>query len=201
MSVNLEKGTFYDHEAKFGGGVLDLIESKTGLDHAGAVRWLQGYADRPMRPQPKSKPAPTRSLKTVVATYDYVDENGVLQFQVVRFEPKDFRQCRPGKNGEPIWNLNGVRRVLYRLPELIEAVAATRVLAHPSGQFATVPSASSWGSPAGAGLATIGAMRRPSTVLPWYLAALPTRVTRWRRTRDGSMSRRIYTAADADEQR
>jgi hypothetical protein len=136
MSVDLEKGTFYDHEAKVGGGVTDLIEYKTGLDHSGAVRWLQaqGYADRPMRLQPTSKPAPARSLKTVVATYDYVDENGVLQFQVVRFEPKDFRQCRPGKNGEPIWNLNGVRRVLYRLPELIEAVAAGRTIHITEGE-------------------------------------------------------------------
>ena len=49
MSVDLDKGTFYDHEAKIGGGVTDLIKYKTGCDHAAAVRWLQaeGYADRP----------------------------------------------------------------------------------------------------------------------------------------------------------
>jgi putative DNA primase/helicase len=33
-----------------------------------------------------------------VAAYDYHDENGKLLYQVVRFEPKDFRQRRP--NGE-----------------------------------------------------------------------------------------------------
>ncbi len=31
----------------------------------------------------------------IVATYDYRDEGGELLFQVVRYEPKDFRQRRP----------------------------------------------------------------------------------------------------------
>ena len=39
-------------------------------------------------------------------------------FQVVRFAPKDFRQRRPDGNGGWIWNLNGIERVPYRLPEL-----------------------------------------------------------------------------------
>jgi hypothetical protein len=138
MSVDLEKGTFYDHEAKIGGGVIDLIKYKTGCDHAAAVRWLQaeGYADRPTlrRPQPSPKPAPTQSLKTIVATYDYTDENGVLQFQVVRYEPKDFKQRRPLENDKWAWNLDSVRRVLYRLPELIEAVAAGRIIVIPEGE-------------------------------------------------------------------
>src|SRR5258708_1556270 len=35
----------------------------------------------------------------VVAEYPYLDESGQLLFQVVRFEPKDFRQRRPDRNG------------------------------------------------------------------------------------------------------
>jgi putative DNA primase/helicase len=62
----------------------------------------------------------------VVATYDYVDENKTLLFQVCRFEPKDFRQRRPDGNDGWIWNLKGVRRVLYKLPDIIEAVEAGR---------------------------------------------------------------------------
>jgi putative DNA primase/helicase len=42
-------------------------------------------------------------------------------FQTLRFFPKDFRQRRPDGKGEWIWNLQGVRRVLYRLPELLAA--------------------------------------------------------------------------------
>ncbi|MHC4146826.1 MAG: YfjI family protein, partial [Planctomycetota bacterium] len=57
----------------------------------------------------------------IVATYDYKDEAGKLLFQTVRLEPKDFRQRRPDGNGNWIWNLDGLQRVLYRLPELLQA--------------------------------------------------------------------------------
>ena len=59
--------------------------------------------------------------KKIIATYDYNDESGTLLFQVIRYEPKDFRQRRPDDQGGWIYNLNGVRRVLNRLPELIAA--------------------------------------------------------------------------------
>jgi putative DNA primase/helicase len=59
--------------------------------------------------------------KRVVATYDYIDEDGELLFQSVRFEPKDFRQRRPDGMGGWIWDLKGVSRVLYRLPQLVES--------------------------------------------------------------------------------
>jgi len=35
----------------------------------------------------------------IVATYDYRDEAGELVFQVVRYEPKDFRQRKPKDGG------------------------------------------------------------------------------------------------------
>ncbi len=57
----------------------------------------------------------------IAATYDYRDERGKLLFQVVRYYPKDFRQRQPDGKGDWIWNLKGVRRILYRLPELIKA--------------------------------------------------------------------------------
>jgi 5S rRNA maturation endonuclease (ribonuclease M5) len=74
---------------------------------------------------PKSK-THTRRPK-IVATYDYCDERGHRLYQSVRLEPgrdggkKDFRQRQPDGSGGWIWNLRGVRRVLYRLPELYEA--------------------------------------------------------------------------------
>jgi hypothetical protein len=66
--------------------------------------------------------------KKIVAAYDYVDAGGELLFQVVRFDPKDFRQRRPDPNGKEgwAWNLEGVPRVLYRLPEVLQAVAEGR---------------------------------------------------------------------------
>ncbi len=60
-------------------------------------------------------------MAKIVKTYDYVDEKGNLLYQNVRYEPKNFRQRRPDGNGRWIWNLNGTRRVLYHLPELLQA--------------------------------------------------------------------------------
>jgi putative DNA primase/helicase len=62
-------------------------------------------------------------VREIVAVYSYTDEDGELLFQTVRYAPKSFRARRPDpdKPGEWVWNLNGVRRVLYRLPEVLKA--------------------------------------------------------------------------------
>jgi hypothetical protein len=44
-----------------------------------------------------------------------------LRYEQVRSKPKDFRFRRPGENGEWIWNLKGVAKIPYRLPEVIAA--------------------------------------------------------------------------------
>jgi hypothetical protein len=56
-----------------------------------------------------------------VAAYDYRDERGMLLYQSVRYEPKDFLCRRPDGAGRWLWNLDDVRLVPYRLPELAEA--------------------------------------------------------------------------------
>ncbi len=56
----------------------------------------------------------------IVAEYSYQDVDGRELFQVVRFEPKDFRQRR-SDGGKWVWNLRGVTRVLYRMPQVAEA--------------------------------------------------------------------------------
>ena len=61
--------------------------------------------------------------KAIAATYDYTDETGKLLFQVVRYEPKDFRQRKPDGNGKWAWKLDDTRRVLFKLPELIKGIA------------------------------------------------------------------------------
>lgn len=62
-----------------------------------------------------------RAKFNIVKTYDYVDEAGTLLFQVCRMDPKDFRQRRPNEGGGWIWSTKGIRRVLYRLPELLKS--------------------------------------------------------------------------------
>ena len=63
--------------------------------------------------------------RQIIATYDYLDEASKLLFQVVRYDPKDFRQRRPSGNGDWVWNVKGVPLVPYCLPEIL---AATDVL-------------------------------------------------------------------------
>lgn len=111
-------GTWFDHENEIGGGIWDLLRIKGGMDKAAAGRWLGEKIEE------KRGRSPTRRI---AARYDYLDEQGTLLFQAVRFEPKDFRQRRPKSDGKWIWNVRGVRPVLYRLPELITAPAGSRV--------------------------------------------------------------------------
>jgi AAA domain len=139
VSINSETGQFFDHEANIGGGVLDLIKHKSGCDHAGAVLWLRregflnGTALRSAPPKPKLIVAAEPEPK-IVATYDYADENAKTPFQVLRYEPKTFKQRRPDGQGGWIWNLDGVRRVLYGLPDLTKAVAAGAVIHITEGE-------------------------------------------------------------------
>src|SRR5215218_1145942 len=48
--------------------------------------------------QPPHRLALASAPRRIVATYDYHDADGQLVFQVVRYEPKGFRQRRPDGN-------------------------------------------------------------------------------------------------------
>lgn len=74
--------------------------------------------------------APTGRIKEI---YDYCDEMGNLLYQVVRYEPKSFKQRRPDGKGGWIWNMDGVRRVLYCLPGLLASPKDTVVYV-PEGE-------------------------------------------------------------------
>jgi putative DNA primase/helicase len=144
LSVSLHESVYFDHEAKHGGGVLDLIVWVIGGDHSDAVKWLHANILRSTRRNGQTSdayPAPrddhrtdakpngnSSSSRRIVATYKYVDENGKTLFEVVRFEPKSFAQRRPDERGGKLWNLDGARLVPYRLPELIQAAASGRVV-------------------------------------------------------------------------
>jgi putative DNA primase/helicase len=81
---------------------------------------------------PKTTQAQGKPKYNIDKTYYYKDESGTFLFQAVRLrladpikwpnEPKKaFKQRQPDGNGGWIWNLKGVRRVLYGLPDLIAA--------------------------------------------------------------------------------
>lgn len=69
------------------------------------------------KPTPRIvRPQPTRD--TVYRIYDYLAADGTLIFQVERKPGKQFLQRRPDGKGGWIYNLKGVDRILYHLPEL-----------------------------------------------------------------------------------
>ena len=59
--------------------------------------------------------------KKIVETYNYTDDTGKVLYQSCRYEPKRFVQRRPDNNNW-IYNLKGIKKVIYRLPEIIDAI-------------------------------------------------------------------------------
>ena len=117
LSVDLRKGTWFDHEADEGGGVLDLVTREKGLTGEARLDWLKrnGFLSETVHTNGSTPPR-----GKIVATYDYVDEGGELLFQVCRLQPKDFRQRKPDGNGGWSWTVKGIKRVPYKLPDLVE---------------------------------------------------------------------------------
>ena len=95
------------------------------LDGAGLSRKYIGPATSQVQPIRK---------REIVASYDYRDEAGTLLFQVVRFEPKDFRQRRPDGNGDWIWNLNGVQKTLFKHSDVRWAITEQRPVIITEGE-------------------------------------------------------------------
>lgn len=91
-----------------------LLTCHAGCDRVAIIAALKARGQWTEKESESSK-----RERRMVAAYDYRDETGRLVFQAVRFEPKGFAQRRPGQGGGWTWNLEGVRLVPYRLPELL----------------------------------------------------------------------------------
>jgi hypothetical protein len=124
-------------EAELG---LAPAQSKKPNGSGAALGNGAGHGDvwQPTIPPPADAPKPDPSTKhqkpkvgpIVGKPYDYHGTDGGLIFQVTRHaptpdEPKPFRQRRPDGKGGWIGNLDGVERVLYRLPSLLAAPKST----------------------------------------------------------------------------
>jgi hypothetical protein len=123
LSVDLERGVWMDHEANKGGGVMDFLAREKGLRGQDAIAWLRREVGAPFEDRATDKDPPPKAQ--LVATYDYIDENGEVLFQVCRFTPKTFRQRRPDPSspGGWAWGVKGVRQVPYRYAEVLSAIA------------------------------------------------------------------------------
>ncbi|MGD0673534.1 MAG: AAA family ATPase [Candidatus Binatus sp.] len=151
-----------------GGDGIALVEHLDGCDFVTAGTLLAG--EPPPKLNGKTGPLPTAKgndefKKVVAATYSYADEAGALLFQTQRVEfqnpdgsfvltkegkrKKTFRQRRPDPKqpGQWVWNVDGVRLVPYRLPELLEAVGNEQTILIVEGE-AKVDLLRSWNVPA-----------------------------------------------------
>ena len=110
LALNLSKNCWYDHEAGTGGGVNSFKEHVSG-QLPGAKNELVAYTPTPMNRL-------RLSARRIESVYRYEDEFGVLRYEVIRFAPKDFRSRRFVGN-DTVWNLKGITRLPYRLPEML----------------------------------------------------------------------------------
>ena len=141
LSVNLEKGVYNCHAGCGSGGVLDFERRFSDCDIETAwanIAQISGATDQRLFQQ---KPE---------ATYQYYDEERKFIFEKLRYPGKRFVQRTRGSNGEWVYKLTNTRRVLYNLPDVIQAsdvaicegekdcnnVAALK-LSSPEAKFAT----------------------------------------------------------------
>lgn len=117
MSVDPDKGLFYCHACKTNGSVIDLMAKFANQDAVQFLKENNITADGHV--QPVQKPSP--SGYKIAKIYQYKDSLGRDAYQVCRLEPKSFRQRRPDGKGGWIWNMDGVERFLYRLPEVLNS--------------------------------------------------------------------------------
>jgi putative DNA primase/helicase len=140
LSIDLANGLWKCHASNIGGGLLDFERRLTNRPDPECWDTINATIGRPVR-----EVTPFRG-RTIVEMYPYRDAAGKVVFEAVRCEPKDFRQRRPDGKGGHIWNMDGVTRVPFNLPELItanvvlvaegekDAIALSKAAAHfPNG--------------------------------------------------------------------
>lgn len=115
-SVDLRKGTWFDFEANEGGGVIDMVRANEGAQLRSLPEIMEKQFGIARQVQQSIQPA-----RYMSKAYDYIDEHGECVYQVVRYEPKTFRQRRPDGQGGWIWNIKDVTPVPYNLPGIMAA--------------------------------------------------------------------------------
>jgi hypothetical protein len=113
--VHLGKGTWFDFETNEGGGCVDLVRMNEGATIASNIpEILERKFGIQRQAQQSLQPA-----RFMSAVYDYIDDQGEVRYQVRRFEPKTFRQCRPDGKGGWLFNMDGVEALPYNLHHMI----------------------------------------------------------------------------------
>jgi hypothetical protein len=111
LSINTDKGVWKCHSGCGQGGILEFEMKFSSCDKDAAlsrIAEIVGETHLNFAQQPE-------------AVYPYTDTFGKLLFQVLRYPGKRIVQRQPDGKGGWVWNLDKVKRVLYKLPEVITA--------------------------------------------------------------------------------
>jgi len=104
----------------FAGCPTESIVSKLGLTMADLFITPPDALQSKNRRLFKGLGSNPTSPSKIVAEYSYTDEDGEELFQVVRYQPKSFKQRHKDAQGKWVWNIKGVRSVIYHLPEILK---------------------------------------------------------------------------------
>jgi putative DNA primase/helicase len=161
FSINTAKQVWNCRGCTKGGDIITLVQHLDGAGFDAACETLTGQP----RPKPNGKDHTAEARKIVAAQFEYLDTNGAVVFAVERIEhrncdgspvltkdgkrKKSFRQKRPDADrpGGWIWNTDGAPVVPYRLPGVINAVAAEHFILIVEGE-AKADLLHSWNVPA-----------------------------------------------------
>lgn len=114
FAVSPSTGQAYCHSGC--GRGWSMVELERELGHASSLQ----EAAKSIRAMVGGD-APKNGTKKLLATHPYTDEDGKLLYEVLRFAPKSFSQRRPMPSGKWEYKLGDVRRVLFRLPKILQA--------------------------------------------------------------------------------
>lgn len=120
MSVDTEKGLWKCFAGCGGGSVIDLIAKFENLSIGEVLKGTDTPPTTRWKP-PESKNENQDAVAKVEKVYSYQDALGKEVYQVLRYVPKTFRQRRPDGKGGWVWSMDGVNRVLYRLPMVLKS--------------------------------------------------------------------------------
>lgn len=107
----------------FAGCTTESVVAKLGLGMKDlfAKEAVKKFIPPPPREESTKKKCDDPDVKPQIEKiYSYQDANGREVYQAIRMKPKSFRQ-RHFAEGNWEWNMDGVERVLYRLPKILAA--------------------------------------------------------------------------------
>lgn len=114
--LDLQKSTYYDFELCEGGGVVDIVRNYGKVTISGSVAETLEKEFGIQRQAQKSL-VPKQYISKV---YEYYNSDGELGYQVLRYEPKTFRQRRPDGNGGWINSVKDAKPLPYNLVGMMQ---------------------------------------------------------------------------------